>query len=446
MTSCTWSSRMALGISIRRQTGGLEPWELTLTRCTVVAACFGKRGSFWVTTRLPPTNVCWPSWLNSCCIRSSAPFASFPSSILASSSIDGTGSFGMPAIVPGIAQILRLIQHLGLRRCQSNAPGSQDSVTGGAGGPAVSHACRAVISGPGFFLDLGKDRTRARPGRTRGSRRNRGHVAAAAQRGRPPSGGARRRRATGLAGNGAGTVRRPARPGRAGRLGPGPRARRRGLGVARGRGRRRGTGGEGPGRGAQPTLGRHAGGRPGWLPRGEAGRRPPRPWGICGGLPGCCSGGAAAPLHLFQIGKKRYGDPFVQLDRTGDEEAVRVRHAMAPGGTIAYTYDLGACWEHEITLEATVPRDHSQDYPVCVAFRGDSPVEYWCEEEPEEPEPFGQNEVNRRLPHWAGSRRERGPRRGGTRCPHRAQRRTEAGPAPPEGPVPTSASTVRASR
>jgi hypothetical protein len=46
---------------------------------------------------------------------------------------------------------------------------------------------------------------------------------------------------------------------------------------------------------------------------------------------------------------------------------------------------------------ATVPRDPGQDYPVCVAFRGDSPVEYWCEEEPEEPELFGQNEVNRRL-------------------------------------------------
>jgi len=35
---------------------------------------------------------------------------------------------------------------------------SQDSVTGGAGGPAVSHACSALISGPGFFLDLGKAR------------------------------------------------------------------------------------------------------------------------------------------------------------------------------------------------------------------------------------------------------------------------------------------------
>lgn len=70
---------------------------------------------------------------------------------------------------------------------------------------------------------------------------------------------------------------------------------------------------------------------------------------------------------------------------------------MAPGRTIAYTYDLGACWEHEITLEATVPRDHSRDYPVCVAFQGDSPVEYWCEDEPEEPESFGLNEVNWRL-------------------------------------------------
>ena len=37
-------------------------------------------------------------------------------------------------------------------------------------------------------------------------------------------------------------------------------------------------------------------------------------------------------LHLFQIGKKRYSDPFVQLDETGDEEAVRIRDAMVPGG------------------------------------------------------------------------------------------------------------------
>ena len=102
-------------------------------------------------------------------------------------------------------------------------------------------------------------------------------------------------------------------------------------------------------------------------------------------------------LHVFEVGKKQYSDPFVNLEGTGDEEAVRIGDAAAPGGRILYTYDLGTCWEHEITLEKIVSRDYSQDYPVCVEFRGDSPVEYWSEEEPGEPKPFGLNEVNRRL-------------------------------------------------
>jgi len=102
-------------------------------------------------------------------------------------------------------------------------------------------------------------------------------------------------------------------------------------------------------------------------------------------------------LHLFEVGKKRYGDPFVALEGTGDEDAVRVRDAVAAGGKITYTYDLGAWWEHEITLEQTLPRDQGQDYPVCVEYRGDSPVEYWSEDDPVEPEPFGLKEVNRRL-------------------------------------------------
>ena len=32
-----------------------------------------------------------------------------------------------------------------------------------------------------------------------------------------------------------------------------------------------------------------------------------------------------------------------------------------------------------------------------MAFRGDSRVEYWSEEDPDEPEPFGLAEVNRKL-------------------------------------------------
>ena len=103
-------------------------------------------------------------------------------------------------------------------------------------------------------------------------------------------------------------------------------------------------------------------------------------------------------LHVFQAGKKQYSDPLMDLDETRNEEAIGLRDAMARNaGKISYTYDLGACWEHEIALEQTLPRDRGQDYPVCVAYKGDSPVEYWCEEDPEEPEPFDLAEVNRKL-------------------------------------------------
>jgi Plasmid pRiA4b ORF-3-like protein len=102
-------------------------------------------------------------------------------------------------------------------------------------------------------------------------------------------------------------------------------------------------------------------------------------------------------LHVFRAGKKQYSDPFVNLEGTADEGAVRVWDVLTPGGKISYTYDLGACWEHEITLEQTLTRDPGQDYPVCVAYKGDPAVEYWCEDDPEEPEPFGLAEVNRKL-------------------------------------------------
>ena len=102
-------------------------------------------------------------------------------------------------------------------------------------------------------------------------------------------------------------------------------------------------------------------------------------------------------LHVFRAGKKRYSDPFVNLEGTADEGAVRVRDVLTPGGNISYTYDLGACWEHEIALEQMLPRDPGQDYPVCVAYKGDSPAEYWSGDDSEEPEPFDLAEVNGKL-------------------------------------------------
>ncbi len=102
-------------------------------------------------------------------------------------------------------------------------------------------------------------------------------------------------------------------------------------------------------------------------------------------------------LHVFEVGKKQYSSQFVPLDGAGNEETIRVRDALAPGGTITYTYDFGADWHCKITLEKTIPRDHSQRYPVCVAFQGDSPVEYWDEGRRRKPTPFGLEKVNRRL-------------------------------------------------
>ncbi len=102
-------------------------------------------------------------------------------------------------------------------------------------------------------------------------------------------------------------------------------------------------------------------------------------------------------LHVFRAGKKQYGDPFVNLEGTADEVAVRVPDVLTSGGKISYTYDLGACWEHEVALEQMLARDPSQDYPVCVAYKGDSPVEYWSEDDPQERGPFDLAGVNRKL-------------------------------------------------
>jgi len=46
--------------------------------------------------------------------------------------------------------------------------------------------------------------------------------------------------------------------------------------------------------------------------------------------------------------------------------------------------------------------DPGQVYPVCVAFSGDSPIEYPSEESPQEPEPVGVTDVNRKLAKLGG--------------------------------------------
>jgi len=63
----------------------------------------------------------------------------------------------------------------------------------------------------------------------------------------------------------------------------------------------------------------------------------------------------------------------------------------------AAAVDAGAAAGLEIVLERVLERRPDQTYPVCVAFKGDSPVEYPFEEDPQDPVPFDLAGVNRRL-------------------------------------------------
>jgi hypothetical protein len=114
-------------------------------------------------------------------------------------------------------------------------------------------------------------------------------------------------------------------------------------------------------------------------------------------------------LHLFEVGGKRYSDPFFDLDRLemDDEESVRLRGVFTGSNKkIRYEYDFGASWWHEITLEKVVDREPGAVYPRCTGFASDSPVEYWSEDDPQDAEPFDLAATNRRLARLGGRNEE----------------------------------------
>lgn len=82
-------------------------------------------------------------------------------------------------------------------------------------------------------------------------------------------------------------------------------------------------------------------------------------------------------LHVFRVARPGAGeveqigipddDPF-----EGDKptlpgwEIPITRHFSRPGTDVQYEYDFGDGWEHELTLEAILPRQAGQKYPLCV--------------------------------------------------------------------------------
>jgi hypothetical protein len=103
-------------------------------------------------------------------------------------------------------------------------------------------------------------------------------------------------------------------------------------------------------------------------------------------------------LHSFTVDGMRYADPSYDLEDCGDEAAVRLVKALPDVGTrMAYLYDFGDSWHHDIVLEAILGPDESTAYPTCVSGRGDAPVEDYNEDFPEEPTPFDRDGINGRL-------------------------------------------------
>ncbi|MEJ2856505.1 MULTISPECIES: plasmid pRiA4b ORF-3 family protein [unclassified Saccharothrix] len=78
-----------------------------------------------------------------------------------------------------------------------------------------------------------------------------------------------------------------------------------------------------------------------------------------------------AHLHEFAHRTGRYGVPDADLGHQ-DESAVAVSQVLAEvGDRIAYSYDFGDGWEHDITLKKIVPAGD----PVCTAGEGACPPE-----------------------------------------------------------------------
>jgi hypothetical protein len=80
-------------------------------------------------------------------------------------------------------------------------------------------------------------------------------------------------------------------------------------------------------------------------------------------------------LYEFVIGRRRYADPGY-LDACEDDEVPLAEVAGRAGKVIGYTYDLGACWEHRIVVDAVEPAPAGTRVSRCVAGVGPHPAEY----------------------------------------------------------------------
>jgi pRiA4b ORF-3-like protein len=80
-------------------------------------------------------------------------------------------------------------------------------------------------------------------------------------------------------------------------------------------------------------------------------------------------------MHAFQIGKTTYGpDPEGELGYA-DETKARLADVARVRTRIAYEYDFGDGWEHELVVQARAVAGDGQNYPACLDGEGACPPE-----------------------------------------------------------------------
>jgi hypothetical protein len=74
-------------------------------------------------------------------------------------------------------------------------------------------------------------------------------------------------------------------------------------------------------------------------------------------------------LHMFRLRDRKFGD--TQAPDSGelhidDERKVRLDGLVGAGQTLAYDYDFGDGWRHEVAIEKAVDFDRRWTLPLCI--------------------------------------------------------------------------------
>ncbi len=81
-------------------------------------------------------------------------------------------------------------------------------------------------------------------------------------------------------------------------------------------------------------------------------------------------------LHEFEAGGTSYGRPDTESPDRSDERKVRLRSVLRKrGDRLAYQYDFGDSWEHDVVLEKAIPAERGMRYPFVVGGKRACPPE-----------------------------------------------------------------------